>query len=72
MGQLGAFFFFFFGLFGGGCIGIVYLESLFWRLFLYEIFSLPIKKINNPSMETNEEGSNIIANLCLDEERKYE
>ena len=43
-------FFFFFGRFGGGCIGIVYLELLFWHLFLYEIFlylSKKKKKKNN-------------------------
>ena len=34
---------YFFGQFGGGCIGIVYLESLFWHIFLIDIF-LPIKK----------------------------
>ena len=38
------FFLFFFGLFGGGCIGIVYLESLFWHLFIYEILFTYQKK----------------------------
>ena len=34
---------YFFGWFGDGCIGIVYLESFFWHLFLIDLF-LPIKK----------------------------
>ena len=34
---------YFFGWFGGGCIGIVYLESFFWCLFLIDLF-LPIRE----------------------------
>ena len=37
-------YFSFFGWFGGGCIGIVYLGLLYWRLFFNRSFSLPIKK----------------------------
>ena len=39
----------FFGRFGGGCIDIVHLESLFWHLFFNKSFSLPIYKKNTLS-----------------------
>ena len=36
--------------FGGGCIDIVYLESLFWRLFSIDLFFTYQKKIKNDTI----------------------